>query len=511
MRGLRRSLPLALLLVTACASERARPVDPAAAAAASDLTTRADRARLEMVADARAHAPAEVGYRIGPEDLLQIRIPDLTDATTVGPLAPSGLGAGSLPTVTSQPAFLGGVRVGADGMITLPTVGAVHAEGQTAQELETVIATRLRDGGILRNPQVSVVIAEYRSRVVAVVGSVERPGLYPLTRPGATLADLIWAAGGPSKDAGRVVEFAPTTGANDGRHAAAPAPPAGRIAPVAAVVPAGPGLAVRAVRAEPAGRGERLVLALSEPAAMASFALADPPRIVVDLRGVPAAGSAARFDVRGTVVAAVRTAPHDGGLRAVIDLIGGPIPHTVRVDGDAVVADLGETDAATLRPAAAQIPVPTADPTSGVPVRLDLAALLHAQGSPAQIENPEVRPGDVISIAPAGSVQVDGWVARPGSYPVTRGLTLSGAVAAAGGGLFPADREHAMLKRVVGPGEERTYDVDLSAVAGGRMPDVPVTDGDVVRLPTSVPRMIPYSIWFLVNTVFRIGASVVLF
>src|SRR5439155_15538659 len=57
--------------------------------------------------------------------------------------------------------------------------------------------------------RVSVQIAEYRSRVVAVIGSVERPGLYPLTRPPATLADLLWAAGGPAKEAGRAVEFAP--------------------------------------------------------------------------------------------------------------------------------------------------------------------------------------------------------------------------------------------------------------------------------------------------------------
>src|SRR5437762_12745293 len=63
--------------------------------------------------------------------------------------------------------------------------------------------------GILRQPRVSVQIVEYRSRVVAVIGSVERPGLYPLTRPRATLADMIWAAGGPAKEAGRVVEFAP--------------------------------------------------------------------------------------------------------------------------------------------------------------------------------------------------------------------------------------------------------------------------------------------------------------
>src|SRR5207247_6591865 len=68
---------------------------------------------------------------------------------------------------------------------------------------------------IVKAPQVNVLVTEYRSRVVAVVGSVERPGVYPLTRPKATLADLIWAAGGPGKDAGREVKFVPGA---DGAH-----------------------------------------------------------------------------------------------------------------------------------------------------------------------------------------------------------------------------------------------------------------------------------------------------
>src|SRR5207248_11389842 len=69
--------------------------------------------------------------------------------------------------------------------------------------------------------------AECRSRVVAVVGSVERPGRYPLTRPRATLSDLVWAAGGPTKEAGRVVEFVPvggSTASGPGQTAPAGAP-----------------------------------------------------------------------------------------------------------------------------------------------------------------------------------------------------------------------------------------------------------------------------------------------
>src|SRR5262249_34172640 len=125
--------------------------------------------------------------------------------------------------------------------------------------------------------------------------------------------------------------------------------------------------------------------------------------------------------------------------------------------------------------------------------------------------NPKVLPGDVVAVSPAGSVLVDGWVDKPGSYPVTRGLTVSGAVAAAGGQLFAADRSHTTVKRSLGPGEERSFEVDLQAVADGRAPDVPTTDGDVIRLPMSVARVVPYGLWVVAREMIHIGGSVVLF
>src|SRR5207253_7706180 len=137
--------------------------------------------------------------------------------------------------------------------------------------------------------------------------------------------------------------------------------------------------------------------------------------------------------------------------------------------------------------------------------------LLHASGGHAGRLDPRVRPGDVITVSPAGSVLVDGWVDKPGSYPVTRGLTLSGAIAAAGGNLFPADRHHATVKRVLGPGEERSFTVDLVAVADGRAADVPITDGDVVRVPASTIRLVPWGFYSLAQGLAYGGGSVPLF
>src|SRR5438067_8728262 len=360
----------------ACSTRRGGHAEPAVtprvrAVATGALMREGDRSRLEGVVAERAHADARDGYRIGPDDLLDIRIPDLivVDAATRGQDATHN-GTG-VPSIADAPVFQQGMRVSSHGEVSVPYLGLVRAEGLTATELEENLAQRLRTAGILKAPQVSVQIAEYRSQVVAVIGSVERPGLYPLTRPRATLADMIWAAGGPAKEAGRVVEFAP----------------------VADSAPVSP-----------------------EEAA-----------------------------------------------------------HT------------------------------------SAPVRLDLEALLHAPVDHGRGLNPRVRPGDVITVSPAGSVLVDGWVQKPGSYPVTRGLTLSGALAAAGGGLFPADRRHATVKRVLGPGEERSFTVDLVAVADGRAADVPITDGDVVRVPASTIRLVPWGFYSLAKGLVYVGGSVPLF
>src|SRR5262245_14493943 len=170
----------------------------------------ADRARLAALARERERsAPQDAAYRIGPDDLLDIRIPDLMDAQASQPGAQPASGAVGPATVAGSPTFHEGARVDDLGEVSVPHVGVVHAAGATTAELEREIGRRLVASGILRRPQVTVQIAEYRSRVVAVVGSVERPGTYPLTRPGATVADMIWAAGGPAKDAGRVVQFSP--------------------------------------------------------------------------------------------------------------------------------------------------------------------------------------------------------------------------------------------------------------------------------------------------------------
>jgi protein involved in polysaccharide export with SLBB domain len=131
-------------------------------------------------------------------------------------------------------------------------------------------------------------------------------------------------------------------------------------------------------------------------------------------------------------------------------------------------------------------------------------------GTPNDL-NPVALAGDVLTVAPAGSVQIDGWVDKPGSYAVTRGLTLTGAVAAAGGHLFPADRQHVTVKRVLAAGEQKYFTVDLDAVASGREPDFPITDGDVVHLPVSPERAVPWGVYEATKEMIHVGASIPIF
>lgn len=486
--------------------------------AVGDLMGVADRARLETLVATRASAVGDEGYRIGADDLLDIRVPDLLDLAAA-PAGAAHLGSAASP-VAGAPVFQQGFRVSANGIITMPMLGVVPAAGLTPVGLEAEIARRLVAAGVLRAPQVSVQVAEYRSRVVAVVGAVERPGPYPVTRPRATVADLIWAAGGPSRDAGRVVEFVPAgaVGAPLPAPRGAPAPAATAASDDCSVSPGAAAgcastLAVRDVRVEPAGAGRAVILTLSRPpAGVHQLALDAPPRLVIDLDGpLPADGRATQhLAVADALVTGVRAAPREGQLRAVLDLREPAGAVTVRAEGSRVIVELG---GGAPRAAAPPMPSPPAQEMARAtgPIHMDLENLLRATPLDSGGFNPEVRPGDVISLRPAGSVLVDGWVDKPGSYPVTRGLTLTGAIAAAGGHIFAADRHQATVKRVLGGGEQRSITVDLDAVARGEAADIPITDGDVVRLPASAGRMVPWSMWTVAREIVHVGGNVLLF
>ena len=117
------------------------------------------------------------------------------------------------------------VRIAQTGMISLPMVGDLQASGKTVWQLKKEIEDRLREGGYIRRPQVSVIIKEFHSKKIAVVGAVEEPGVYVIERNVTTLLDILSLAGGLSEHAGQmlyVVRREPVKGADASEQSAKP-------------------------------------------------------------------------------------------------------------------------------------------------------------------------------------------------------------------------------------------------------------------------------------------------
>lgn len=115
-------------------------------------------------------------YRIGAEDVIQVTVYDQADLSVT-------------------------VKISPDGYIPFPLLGRIKAEGFTGRELEKDIEARLLSD-YLNNPQVSILIKEYRSRKIYVLGGVANPGMYELTKA-ITLLEALSRAGGLSNNAAR--------------------------------------------------------------------------------------------------------------------------------------------------------------------------------------------------------------------------------------------------------------------------------------------------------------------
>jgi len=117
-------------------------------------------------------------YRIGRQDLLEIRVFDLDELNQTA-------------------------RVADDGSISMPLLGRLLVAGLTKTELEQRIAGLLEERYV-RDPQVTVFIKEYESKKVAVTGAVRKPGSYEMLGR-KTLLEMISLAGGLDGDVGKEI------------------------------------------------------------------------------------------------------------------------------------------------------------------------------------------------------------------------------------------------------------------------------------------------------------------
>lgn len=96
------------------------------------------------------------------------------------------------------------IRIAENGILTFPLIGEVRVGGLTSVEAEKKIAEQLQRGGYIANPQVSVVVIQFLSKTVSVLGGVLKPGRYPVTRP-SDVKDMIAEAGGITPDGSEIV------------------------------------------------------------------------------------------------------------------------------------------------------------------------------------------------------------------------------------------------------------------------------------------------------------------
>jgi polysaccharide biosynthesis/export protein len=81
-----------------------------------------------------------------------------------------------------------------EGRISLPFINDLSLMGLTPRESEIKIGA-LFEASVMKNPQVTVSVKEYRSQFINVLGAVYKPGTYQLTRR-AFLVDALAMAGG---------------------------------------------------------------------------------------------------------------------------------------------------------------------------------------------------------------------------------------------------------------------------------------------------------------------------
>ncbi|MFP5265435.1 MAG: polysaccharide biosynthesis/export family protein [Blastocatellia bacterium] len=108
-------------------------------------------------------------YRIGPRDVIEVRIEDAPELSKTFP-------------------------VNADGTFWMPYLNRLKAQDKTPEELGKEIADKLR-GKYLKDPQVLVAVKQFNSRSFFIAGAVQRPGVYQVEGH-PSLFKLITVAGG---------------------------------------------------------------------------------------------------------------------------------------------------------------------------------------------------------------------------------------------------------------------------------------------------------------------------
>ncbi len=105
--------------------------------------------------------------------------------------------------------------------------------------------------------------------------------------------------------------------------------------------------------------------------------------------------------------------------------------------------------------------------------------------------NPFIRPGDVVSLPEADQVFVVGYVYQPKSIPLKdKQITVSRAIAMAGGPQREASTSKVRIIRQTADGAKQAIPVDLKAIRKLEAPDIALLPNDIVEVGASTSKML---------------------
>jgi polysaccharide biosynthesis/export protein len=170
-------LLLSFIIFTACGSKSNTALQTLPKPQANKQISKESEKLNRKIIEETFSDSSTVDYQIGPGDLLNVKVMQA-------------------PELDSQ------ARVNSQSSISLPLLGSIEVAGLTAVGAQQRISDLLSEK-YMHDPHVVVSIAEYKSKRVAVIGSVQTPGTYELLGKGSLL-DALAQAGGLAEDASEI-------------------------------------------------------------------------------------------------------------------------------------------------------------------------------------------------------------------------------------------------------------------------------------------------------------------
>ncbi len=416
--------------------------------------------------------PEVEAYRVGPGDGLELTVEDFFR--------------------DGVPLRIDNLEVDPRGFVDLPQVGAVFVYGQTTDQMVASVRKSLAQAGVLNNAVVNVIVRSRRKLTYGILGAVDSPGFYSITKPDFRLMDALSQAGRFDQQLEKVIVIRriPLSDRVTGRPTGAGDMPA--------MPPNGPG------SMKPSTNDQNTPSGGKKPAAVD----------IIDELSKPGTNAPAPSMFSSTRQPATAPATSTGSERKpMIDLVE-PAGKPTTMESSGSTSSTGASSASQwvfvngqwVQQASGTTGGGSATTNGAGPGLTPIGATANAEENPASelmtqrvIEIPlapllagsaqyniVIRPGDTIRIPTRGDgvFYVAGQVARPGPYnlPVNGKMTIMRAIDSAGGFGSAAIPERVDLTRMVGPDRQVTIKVNYRAISEGTHPDIAIKPDDRINV-----------------------------